>query len=111
MREVSRANLNAGDGWEKTVAEYAQYNGWKVAHFRRAQTAKGWRTPVGFDGKGFVDFVMARERIVYCECKTGSGRLTKEQREWRDAIVAAGGEWYLWKPSDWDEVQRVLGRL
>lgn len=107
---MSRANIKAGDDWEKVVGQYAQYQGWKVAHFRRAQTSKGWRTPVGFDGKGFVDFVMARERVVYAELKTGSGRLSKEQREWRDAIEAAGGEWYLWKPSDWDEVERTLRR-
>lgn len=106
---MSRANVDAGDGWEKCVGEFAQLSGWKVAHFRRARTAKGWRTPVGFDGKGFVDFVLVRERIIYVECKAG-GRLSPEQREWRDAIVDAGAEWYLWKPSDWKEVQRVLGR-
>lgn len=107
---MSRASVKAGDDWEATVADYAQWQGWRVAHFRRARSNKGWRTPVARDGKGFVDFVMTRERVVYVECKTDGGKMTKEQREWRDAIVAAGGEWYCWTPDDWDEVQEVLRR-
>ncbi len=107
---MSRASVKAGDGWEKTVGQYAQHMGWKVAHFRKARTKKGWRTAVGFDGKGFVDFTMTRDRVLYVECKYGSGRLRKDQIVWRDAIVAAGGEYYCWRPSDWNEIQRVLGR-
>jgi hypothetical protein len=107
---VSRASVKAGDSWEAVVAEYAQLNGWHLAHFRRAQTSKGWRTPVGYEGKGFVDFVMTRERVLFVECKTGSGRRTREQKWWAEWLEAAGAEYHCWRPSDWNEIERTLRR-
>jgi len=97
-------------GFQDAVVEFAQLNGWKVAHFRQGRTATGWSTPVAYDGRGFPDLVLVRERVVFVECKAERGALTKEQKAWRDAIEAAGDEWYCWRPGDWDEVQRVLGR-
>jgi hypothetical protein len=37
------------------VIELARLGGWRVAHFRPARTASGWRTPVQGDGAGFPD--------------------------------------------------------
>ena len=108
-------NLITEKEFQATVVEYAQARGWKVAHFRPAMTSrldkKGkpvWVTPVQADGEGFVDLVLVRFRIVYAEVKSETGKLSKQQEGWRDAIVEAGGEWYCWKPSDWPEIEDVL---
>lgn len=33
----------------------------------------------------------------------------KDQREWHRALQKCAQEAYIWRPSDWDEIQRVLG--
>lgn len=40
----------------------------------------------------------------YVELKTEFGKMTEKQKEWRDRIIAAGGEWHLWRPSNADEI-------
>jgi len=94
--------------FQQQVIEYAHLTGWLCAHFRPARTARGWVTPVTADGSGFPDLVLVRERVVVAELKSETGRPTAEQRRWLDALEAAKAEHYLWRPSDWPEVERVL---
>ncbi|MDD5338459.1 MAG: VRR-NUC domain-containing protein [Dehalococcoidales bacterium] len=102
--------------FQATVIKLAQYLGWKVAHFRgvRVLRANGnirYQTPVQGDGKGFPDLVLVRRaRIIYAELKSESGKLSPEQQEWLKALAAAGGEVYIWRLSDWQEIQEVLTR-
>ena len=44
------------------VMDFAKIQGWRRAHFRPAKTAKGWRTPVSGDAKGFPDLLLIRPR-------------------------------------------------
>lgn len=91
------------------VLELARIRGWRRAHFRPARTAKGWRTAVQGDGVGFPDLVLIRgSRLVVAELKTNRGRVRPEQSEWLAAFVTAGAETYLWRPSDWPEIEEVL---
>ena len=101
--------------FQRTVIEAFQAHNWKVAHFRPGMTSRidkqgkpVWVTPVQADGKGFVDLVCARERILYIEAKSETGELFEEQKAWRDVILAAGGEWYCFRPQDWDAIEEVL---
>ena len=96
--------------FQQQFIDLAHWLGWLVAHFRPARTAKGWRTPVAADGKGFPDNVLCRERTIYVELKCGSGRPSPEQKEWIAALKAAGEEVYVWCPSDWDLMVSVLTR-
>lgn len=97
---------------EKLVLDYARWKGWKVLQVRTVFDGKAqrWVTPFGADGNGFPDFLFVRPgRLVYAEVKTGKGKLTKEQRRWRDALRAAGAEWHLLRPlNDWQAVEEVL---
>jgi hypothetical protein len=43
--------------FQSVVIEVARLTGWRVAHFRAARTAHGWRTPVTADGAGWPDLV------------------------------------------------------
>lgn len=67
--------------------------------------------------KGFPDLVLCRPpeegdtrgEFFVCELKRESGKLTPEQEVWREVLQAAGVRYYLWRPSDWPQVCRVLG--
>jgi hypothetical protein len=107
---ATRAPKELEDPWQETVIELAQLTGWIVAHFRPAQTAKGWRTAVSADGKGFLDLVMVRERVIYAEIKSETGKLTPDERKWMTALSQAGQEVYVWRPSDYDRIVEILKR-
>ena len=95
---------------QSAVMDAARILGWRRAHFRPAQTSKGWRTPVSGDGKGFPDLVLVRERVLFVELKGHGGRVSPEQHAWLEALDRAGAECYLWTPSSWTsgEIERVL---
>lgn len=91
----------------------ARVLGWRVAHFRPAQTKRGWRTAVAGDGAGFPDLVLvhrAKERVIFAELKSQRGKLAPEQVEWREALLAAGVEYYCWRPADIAEIEYQLKR-
>lgn len=94
--------------FQDAVIELAHLLKWRVAHFRPALTKKGWRTAVGADGKGWPDLVLVRERIIFAELKSDSGTLSPEQREWMIALRAASAEFYVWRPCDWEQIEKVL---
>jgi hypothetical protein len=74
----------------------------------------GWRSYHTLRSKGsapgFPDRVLVRDRLIYAELKTGAGRLTAKQRDWLDLITYAGGEVYVWRPDDLEEIGRVLSQ-
>ena len=74
-----------------------------MSHFRPARTERGWRTPVQADGAGFPDLVLVRERVVFVELKSDTGRLADQQAGWLQALVEAGCEVHLWRPDEWRE--------
>lgn len=87
------------------ICDAARLYGWRVSHFRPAQTARGWRTPVQGD-PGFPDLCLARDGVVvFAELKVGRGRLRPAQELWRDAL---GEQWRLWTDRDLDEVMQFL---
>ena len=96
--------------FQTQVVDLARLLGWRVAHFRAARPGQGWRTPVSADGEGFVDLVLARDRVMFVELKSDTGTLRPAQREWLIALRAAGAEVHVWKPSLWPEVEATLRR-
>ncbi len=94
------------------IAQTARILGWRVFHTRPARTAKGWRTPVSYDGKGFVDMVLVRDRVLWIEVKVASNTLSPEQTTWLEALRAAGQEAFVWSNRDWEDgiVEAVLRR-
>ncbi|MBX7169273.1 MAG: hypothetical protein K1X74_23270 [Pirellulales bacterium] len=95
-------------GFTAQVLAYAKAMGWRTAHFRPAQTAKGWRTAVQGDGKGFPDLILVRERVVVAELKVGCNVPSLEQLAWLEAFAGAGVESYTWRPADWASIEKVL---
>lgn len=89
------------------IVDAAKLYGWRVAHFRPAQTAKGWRTAVQGDN-GFPDLVLARDgEVLFRELKVGRGKLRSDQVLWRDDL---GNQWGLWTDADLDQIMQELRR-
>lgn len=87
---------------QQGVIELARLLGWRVAHFRPAQTARGWRTPVEADGKGFPDLVLVRDgRLIFAELKSERGRPSIEQLAWFVAIEKSCAAMCVWSPKEW----------
>lgn len=83
------------------VLDLAAVLKWRTAHFRPARTESGWRTAVSGDGKGFVDLVLVKDRVLFVELKSMTGRQSREQIEWMIDLRAAGADYRLWTPTDW----------
>jgi hypothetical protein len=97
------------NGFQAQVEQLAKLYGWRVAHFRPARTARGWRTPVSGDGAGWPDLILVRgRRIVAAELKGDGGKLRPEQAAWLAALAEAGVECHTWRPAAWDEIVATL---
>ena len=59
---------------------------------------------------GFPDLVLVRgDRLIFAELKRETGKLGPGQQEWLEAVeVIRGVEAYLWRPSDLQDVHRIL---
>lgn len=96
---------------QSAVLDLAALLKWHVAHFRPAMTRAGdWVTPVAADGKGFVDLVLVRERVLFVELKAEKGKLSVEQADWGARLLLAKADYLVWKPEHWfnGEIESVL---
>lgn len=100
--------------FQQLVIDLAHFCGYKVAHFRgvRVQRKDGtvyYQTPVEVDGVGWPDLILARPgRLIFAEIKSEKGQLSLEQEAWLKLLDTAGGESYIWKPSEYEDIQMVL---
>jgi hypothetical protein len=72
--------------------------GWTSYHTLRSRGSRA----------GYPDRTLVRDRIVFVELKREKTGPTDDQVEWLDRLAIAGGEVYLWRPSDLDEIAKVL---
>lgn len=92
------------------VIQFARLMGWRVAHFRPAMTAQGWRTAVQGDGAGFPDLVLLRGRaLMFWELKVKPNKANKAQLDWIHCLMAAHGVTaHVLYPDDWGWIQETL---
>lgn len=102
--------------WQSWVVELAQLMGWRIAHFRPADTGKGWRTPM-LGSPGWPDLTLVRPpRLLFAELKVNpatqiKGRPSPEQELWLAELrQVPGAEVYVWRPPDKDQVIETLTR-
>ena len=95
--------------FQRQITEYAEMCGWSWAHFRPAETSKGWRTPVsGPLGAGFPDLVLVRDgRLMFMEVKRAGGQATPAQNQVM-RVLAEAAEVYIVQPKDWDFIESEL---
>lgn len=85
--------------FSQQVVDYATLMRWRVY-----RTHNSRHSPAGFP-----DLVLVRRpRVVWAELKSERGRATKEQLAWIGELFACSQEVYIWRPSDWPKVERIL---
>ena len=85
--------------FQRSVVEAAEALGWKMIFHdndSRRNTA------------GLPDLILARERVVFAELKSETGRVSSEQMMCVSLLRRAGAEVYIWRPSDMDAVMELL---
>ncbi len=70
-------------------------------------TWRSWHSP-----SGYPDFNLCRPpRLIICELKTEEDTLTFKQKIWAEAFKQCPGlEYYLWKPSQLEDIVKILAR-
>jgi hypothetical protein len=99
--------------YQSLILEYAHRLGYRSHHqlvpFRRGRDGKPRAIVEPFTDKGFPDIVLVRGGVtLYLEVKTERGRLSADQQAWGDALLMAGCDWRVVRPSDWCEVEALL---
>ena len=103
--------LKPEDAFLAQILDLAKICGWRRAHFRPAQTGRGWRTAVSADGKGFPDLLLVRRKTkskLVAELKVPPNECTAEQKEWLADCEMVGIPAFTWTPTDWEEIKSVL---
>lgn len=100
LRRTVRPREDENRDFRPAVIEYAELMGWLV-YF--TQDSRG--SPAGFP-----DLVLVRRgRLVFAELKSETGSLSRQQRLWRDVLrLVPGVEYFVWKPGDRPEIERIL---
>jgi len=86
--------------FQQTVVDMARLLGWRVYHTHDSRRSE----------PGFPDLCLVRDRIVFLELKTATGKVTPEQAGWISAITAAGGTALAVRPKDLPEIEKALKR-
>lgn len=80
------------------LVDLAKTTGWKRYHT--------WRSK--HSAAGYPDETLVRERLVFLELKTETGKVTAEQRDWLRALAAADVEVYVLRPRHLEQIAAVL---
>ena len=85
--------------FQAAVVQFAKLTGWLVYHTHDSRRSE----------PGFPDLVLVRDdRIIYAELKTERGRMSAAQRTWQEALICAGAEHRVWRPSHWPIIESTL---
>ncbi len=77
---------------QAVITDAAALAGWRRAHFRPAQTERGWRTAGQYEAAGFPDLCMVRDHeLLMWELKSERGKIAVEQAEWLRLLRAVPG--------------------
>jgi hypothetical protein len=93
------------------VAEQLGYRHWhdNATNAPRRCSACGVVRRLPRNTAGFLDLILIRRpRLVWAELKAEDGVVSREQQAWIDDLRACGQEVYVWRPSDADELERIL---
>lgn len=88
--------------FQAQVEQLGAFYGWRVYHTHDSRRSN----------PGFPDPVLVRDdELIFAELKTEKGRVRPEQAAWIAALHAVPAvDTYLWRPSDFDEINARLSR-
>lgn len=105
IKKSARKNRKRWRELEKAVEELLTMTGHSFIHIQHYCPKCGMILNAAT--KGFPDFHVISPINFYVECKTGSGSLSKPQREVKRKIVEAGGD-YIELHDTVDELENYL---
>jgi hypothetical protein len=86
---------------QRQVLALAKAYGWRAYHSWSSQHSTA----------GFPDLVLLRPpRLIFAELKRQDRNLSDDQAAWAEDLVAAGVEYYLWRPADFQAIEEILRR-
>ncbi len=112
--------------FQQQVAQTAVDNGWLVHHhdttaptnvfYRKFNKQSRQFEYVSIRsrqiiGPGFPDLVLVhpvRGLVIFAELKVQKGKRSHDQIHWANSLNTAGANYYLWRPSDMAEIERML---
>lgn len=100
--------------WQATVLQYAALRGWKAWHDNATNAPRrcagcGAVRHLPRNPAGWPDLVLVRRPdVLFVELKRDDGKLDDDQAAWLAELAACGQRVFVWRPSDWPEVEEVL---
>jgi hypothetical protein len=100
--------------WRQTVLDYATLRGWRwwcdvATNAPRRCSNCGEIRRIPRNASGHPDLLLVRRpRLLWVELKAEDGTVSTDQQDWLDELRACGQECFVWRPSDWPEVERVM---
>jgi hypothetical protein len=82
----------------KSKPGLARIVGWKAYHTLRSKGSEA----------GYPDWTLVRDRVIFLELKRETGVVSDAQRSWLAALLDAGAEAYVIRPSQCDAFARIL---
>lgn len=72
----------------------------------------GWAAYHTYDSRrsepGFPDLVLVKDRVLFRELKTDTGRISEAQKLWESMLLKAGADFKIWRPKDIDAITEEL---
>lgn len=96
--------------FQAVVVEALGLLGWRHLHVRRT-IGRGRRWTTSTNVAGWPDLLCwhpGKGRVLAIELKADGGKVTPEQVEVLGSLRAAGVDAYVFRPSDWAELEAVL---
>ncbi len=91
--------------FQAEIIQAARLLGWMAYHTHDSRRS----------ARGFPDLVLTNgRRVIFAELKREGGQPTAEQAIWLETLQRVAGydgsrvETHLWRPSDWDVIERTL---
>ena len=96
------------------LVEYATLLGWRHWHDAATNAPRscwhcGRKSTAPRNAAGWPDLVLVRRpRCCLVELKREGESPTSDQQLWLDEFAACGQETYVWYPSSWPTIEKVL---
>jgi hypothetical protein len=100
--------------FEREVVQYATLMRWrcwrdKASNARRTCEHCGEPLHPIRNPAGWPDLVLVRRpRVIFVELKSDRGKLTPDQMALLTELRECGQEVYVWRPEDWERIERTL---
>lgn len=100
--------------FQQQIEQLAALYSWRAYHApdNIPRQTRGGRVVKQRVTRGFPDLVLLRDGdLIFAELKSETGKATVEQLGWLHELEAVPGvETYVWRPSNWDEINARLSR-